>query len=238
MTRPPHVTQRTGSKFQFSNCWAAVGSWLHTAATGGTAKVTPEEFRVLAGGGSGKPNATTGARAGTEQDILDGLRTLGVRAATLEVTRKRAEELLAKGRAVYSIATDYDVWPTIGDKDCMTGVPGPDVNHEVGLIPGLDAQQRILVMNPLCDDYQRIKLDRVLDAAEKYAKAQGRNTIRMTRTFRPAEDTEPTDDCAACIADLATARQERDQALDALDASEDRVTALEATLDAIRAALA
>ena len=31
---PPPVTQRTGSRCQFSPCWAAVGPWLAAAATG------------------------------------------------------------------------------------------------------------------------------------------------------------------------------------------------------------
>lgn len=198
---PPHVTQRTGSKCQFSNCWCALGSWLHRAATGGLASVTPEEFRIVAGGGSGRKNPLTGCISGTEQDIVKGLTKLGVKAEIVKLPPQAAlARMSTERRAVWGIATDYDAWPEA--KDCMNGVAGPDVNHAVGFIGGTPTN----VMNPLCGDYQQLKPARVLAAAQKYATNNGRSTIWMIRVARPLPVGLPADQ--ARIDELETQLQE------------------------------
>jgi hypothetical protein len=219
---PPHVTQRTGSKCQFSNCWCAVGAWLHRGATGGTASVTPEEFRVAAGGGSGRPNATTGCNSGFEIDMIKGLDKLGVRGVLLKVTPAIALKLLTTDRrAIFGIAVDYDAWPA--EKDCMNGVAGPDVNHMVGFIGGKPLK---MVMNPLCTDYQAVSALAVLKAAEKFSKQAGRTTVWITRVARPIPVGLP--EAEAQIADLISQVNDRDDAIkQALDLINQAEAALE-----------
>ncbi len=204
---PDHVTQRTGTKCQFSNCWCAVGAWLHRAATGGTAIVSPEEFRTVSGGGSGRPNAVTGCNSGFEIDMVKGLDKLGVKANILKVTPQIALKLLTtERRAVFGIAVDYDAWPV--EKDCMNGVSGPDVNHMVGFIGGKPLKQ---VMNPLCQDYQSVPALAVLKAAEKFSKQAGRSSIWITRVVRPIPTGLTAD--KARIAELENEVEERDTAI-------------------------
>jgi len=180
---PRHVTQRTGTPCQFSNCWAAIGAWCHHAATGGTASVTPEEFKAAAGGGSGGKNKVTGCSKGLETDIIAGLRKLGIDQAKLVrgVSVADAKKIFSQERrAVYAVATDYDVWPVA--KDCMNGTAGPDVNHMVGVICG---GTMLTIENPLCTDYQQVGIDKVLAAANKYAKQNGRSGLTLIRVPRP-----------------------------------------------------
>jgi hypothetical protein len=209
---PDHVTQRTGTKCQFSNCWCAVGAWLHRAATGGTAHVSPEEFRIAAGGGSGRPNAVTGCNSGFETDMVKGLDKLGVKATLIKVSPAIALKLLTTDRrAVFGIAVDYDAWPA--NKDCMNGVAGPDVNHMVGFIGGKPLK---MVMNPLCQDYQAVPALAVLKAAEKFSTQAGRSGVWMTRVVRPIPVGLPEQE--AIIADLISQVNDRDVAIaEALD---------------------
>jgi hypothetical protein len=203
---PKHVTQRTGSTCQFSNCWAAVGAWLHGAATAGLAAITPEAFRIQAGGGSGRPNPTTGCHSGFETDMVEGLAHLGVHARILKVGFEQAKAILSQERrAIFGIAVDYDAWPK--GADCMNGVAGPDVNHMVGIIGG----RPITVMNPLCLDYQAVGLLAVLRAAQKYSTQSGRDGIWLTRVLRPVPVTAPPDE--ARIAELEAQVADRDDAI-------------------------
>lgn len=216
---PPHFTQRTGTKCQFSNCWATVGAWLHNAATGGTAKLTPEEFRAQAGGGSGR-ETIPGCNAGNETDMIKGLDKLGVKANLLKVTASQARDILSQERrAVFGIAVDYDAWPA--DKDCMNGTAGPDVNHMVGIIGG----PTLKVMNPLCSDYQTVKIADVLAAANKLAVQTGRDAIYLARVVRPIPATV-TDDKKR-IAELEAQVADRDDAIaEALKLNEQITTLL------------
>lgn len=180
---PPHVTQRTGSACQFSNCWCAVGAWQARGASGGTVKVSPEEFRVKAGGGSGRPNPETGCRTGFETDIVRGLGSLGLSVSRLDIAfsdlRARVE---TPRRALFAIAVDYSEWPE--PLDCMRGVAGPDVNHMVGIVPGLK-NGKVTVMNPLCEEYQEIALPALATAAIRFAREHGRDFLRLVRVARP-----------------------------------------------------
>lgn len=180
---PPHVTQRTGSPCQFSNCWAAVGAWQARGASGGTVKVTPEEFRQRAGGGSGRPNPATGCKTGFETDLVKGLGVLGLNVSRLDLAfsdlRARVED---PRRALFAVAVDYSEWPQA--LDCMRGEAGPDVNHMVGIVPGMKAN-KVTVMNPLCADYQEIALPALATAAIRFAREHGRDYIRLVRVLRP-----------------------------------------------------
>lgn len=198
---PRHVTQRDPSDpRQFSHCWAAVGAWLLDGATDGAAKVTAKEFAKMAGGGSGR---RTGS--GTQEDIVQGLNRYGVSSTIVRLGRTDASDRMsADRRAIWAIATDYDLWPT--PKDCMNGVVGPDTNHEVGIIGGTPPR----VMNPLCLDYQTVTLPVVLDAAFKYAKQQGHSRwIEVVRVYRQ----KPVDNVGdkVRIAELEDAVAERDE---------------------------
>lgn len=186
---PDHVTQRDGSPCQLANCWAAVGAWLHNGATGGTAKVTPTEFRRQAGGGSGKANKP-GCPSGFEGDILAGLDALGVKATLIKLSRADARALLTTpSRALYGISTDYDAVPDL--KDCAIG--DFDGNHAVGWIPGTSSPQKPL-MNPLCPDYTSLSLNVVLDAAQKFSRDHGRgDQVWLTRVRRPQPARQPQD---------------------------------------------
>lgn len=174
---PKHVTQQDGSKCAGSNCWAAVGAWLYAGATGGTAKLTPTDFRQMAGGGSGSRDES-GCRSGFEGDIVKGLDRLGVKAGSLELEAVDARVLLSEDRrALFAVATDYELWPE--SADCLRGTFTG--NHMVGLIAG----PTLKVMNPLCGDYQVVNVLRVLAAAEKFARDHGRNRILIVRAPRP-----------------------------------------------------
>lgn len=174
---PKPITQRDATDLlQFSHCWAAVGAWLLAAATDGASKVTGKAFAKAAGGGSGRKPGS-----GTQEDIVAGLAHFGVKAAIVRMDHAGAAELLGSDRrAVWGVATDYDVWPT--PKDCMNGVVGPDVNHEVGVIGG----RPVKAMNPLCvGDYQSITLQTLLEASFKYARQQGHSRyIEVVRVYR------------------------------------------------------
>lgn len=174
---PDHVTQQDGSRCAGSNCWAAVGAWLYAAATGGAGKLTPTEFRQMAGGGSGRAGAS-GCRSGFEGDLVKGLDKLGVKSSILELRTTEAVKLLAtERRAVFALATDYELWPE--GKDCLDG--DFDGNHMVGLIAG----RPVKVMNPLCDHYQAVNLNAILAAADKFARDHGRNRVLVVRVKRP-----------------------------------------------------
>lgn len=203
---PPHITQRTGDRCQFSNCWAATGAWMHRAATGGTAKVSPEDFKKAAGGGSGNPNPVTRCGTGNESDLVRGLGRLGVRGALLRVSWAQARDILsAPRRAVYGIAVDYDAWPAA--KDCMNGTAGPDVNHMVGIITG----ETPMVMNPLCTDYQDVDVEVIVNAAQKLSRQNGREGIYLTRVLRPVP--ENTEECERKVADLEAVVDEQREIL-------------------------
>lgn len=196
---PPHVTQRTGSPCQFSLCWAAVGAWLASAATDGSVTLTPEEFARKAGGGSGRPNESTGCKTGFEVDLRKGLSNLGIESALFTVPfADLADRLTPDRRAVFAVAVDYSAWPR--DKDCMNGMAGPDVDHMVGIIPGTDAQGRVKVMNPLCEDYQRVALADVSGASRKFARERSRDGIIVVRVMRQMPRGLPED--KARIAEL------------------------------------
>lgn len=188
---PAHVTQRDGSPCQWSNCWAAVGAWLHNGATGGAASVTPSEFRRQAGGGSGS-GGSPGCRSGFEGDIVAGLDALGVKASIVKVTVPDARRLLTTpSRALYGLATDYDAVPAL--RDCQAG--DFDGNHAVGWVPGVSSPQKPL-MNPLCRDYSGLSLNVLLDAAVLFGKAHGRGSqvwlVRVRRPEPAAPSPDPT----------------------------------------------
>lgn len=196
---PPFVTQRTGSACQFSLCWAAIGAWLAGAATGGTVSLSPEDFARKAGGGSGRPNATTGCRTGFERDLQKGLANLGIDSSLLTVPyRDFAERMKVERRAVFAVAVDYELWPP--EQDCMNGVVGPDVDHMVGIIPGIGDHAAVQVENPLCDGYQRVSLAALGTAARRFGRARGRNGVMLVRVQRPKATSLTAD--RARIADL------------------------------------
>lgn len=195
---PRHVTQRTGSACQFSLCWAAVGAWLADAASGGTVVLTPEEFAKKAGGGSGRPNATTGCKTGFERDLQKGLTNLGLDADLFTIPYADfADRMTPERRAVFAVAVDYELWPP--DKDCMNGTAGPDVDHMVGIIPGREKVQ-VRVMNPLCTDYQDVSLAAISTAARKFGRDRGREGVVVVRVMRPKVTSLPAD--KARIAEL------------------------------------
>ena len=195
---PRHVTQRTGSRCQFSLCWGAVGAWLADAASGGTARLTPEEFAHKAGGGSGAPNPATGCKTGFERDLQRGLSTLALDADLFAVPYSDFRDRMAHPRrAVFAVAVDYEKWPA--EKDCMNGT-AVDVNHMVGIIPGVDEKGRLSVMNPLCGDYQLVRLSEVQTAAAAFSRARSRDGIVVCRVARPKLQGLPED--KARIADL------------------------------------
>ena len=175
---PPHVTQRTDVPGWNHRCWAAVGAWEALAVSGGTVKVTPETFVRKAGGGSGsKPGS------GTERDIVKGLSTLGLDSQIITVRYGDISERIAtERRAVFAVATAYSEWPVA--LDCMNGTAGDDVNHMVGLVPGV-RDGKVRVMNPLCKEYQWVPVRDVERAATAYNRAQGRPGIRLVRVARP-----------------------------------------------------
>lgn len=177
---------------------------MHRAATGGTAKVSPEEFKKAAGGGSGNPNPVTRCGTGNESDLIRGLGRLGVRASLLRVSWAQARDILSSSRrAVYGIAVDYDAWPPA--KDCMNGTAGPDVNHMVGVIGG----ETPMVMNPLCDDYQDVDVHAIVEAANKLSRQNSREGIYLTRVLRPVPAS--IEDCERKVADLeAVVDEQRD----------------------------
>lgn len=192
--QPRHVTQRDPKDpRQFSHCWAACGAWLLDAATDGASRVVAKEFARAAGGGSGRKTGS-----GTQEDIVNGLNHYGVKADLIDMPVGSATSILGRERrAVFAIATDYDVWPS--GKDCMRGEVGPDVNHEVGVIPGDPPQ----VMNPLCDDYQTVPLATIIQAAAKYARQNGHSrTLQVVRVLRQ----KPT----GLIADKARLAEQQD----------------------------
>lgn len=175
---PPHVTQRTDEPGWNHRCWAAVGAWEALAASGGTVKVTPEEFARKVGGGSGRKPGS-----GTERDIAAGLGSLGLDAQIITVRFGDISDRVAtERRAVFAVATDYSEWPVA--LDCMGGTAGPDVNHMVGLVPGVK-EGKVRVMNPLCKEYQWVPVRDVERAAAAYNRAQGRPGIRLVRVVRP-----------------------------------------------------
>lgn len=189
---PDFVTQRTGSACQFSLCWAAIGAWLAGAATNGTVKLTPEEFARKAGGGSGRPNATTGCKTGFERDLQKGLTNLGIDSDLFSIPMTDfADRMKPERRAVFAVAVDYEIWPP--EQDCMNGTAGPDVDHMVGIIPGIGDKGRVQVENPLCDDYQRVSLAAVSTAARKFARDRGRGGIVVVRVQRPRVTSLPAD---------------------------------------------
>lgn len=180
---PPHIDQRTGSACQFSNCWCAVGAWQARGASGGTVRVTPEEFRQKAGGGSGRPNPATGCKTGFEVDIIKGLGSLGLDSRRMDIAYSDLRDRVEKPRrALFAIAVDYSEWPQ--NLDCMHGIAGPDVNHMVGLVPGI-TNGKVTVMNPLCKDYQEIALPALANAAIRFAREHGRDYLRLVRVVRP-----------------------------------------------------
>jgi hypothetical protein len=188
---PDHVTQRTGSPCQFSLCWGAVGAWLAGGATGGTVKLTPEEFARRAGGGSGAPNPATGCKTGFESDLMRGLNILGIDNDDITIPFPVLRQRLKNPRrAIFGVAVDYELWPV--DKDCMNGT-ADDVNHMVGLIPGIDPKGRIRVMNPLCTDYQLVHIEDVQRAAAAFSRKRRRKGILVIRVDRPKEQGLPAD---------------------------------------------
>ena len=196
---PGFVTQRTGSPCQFSLCWAAVGAWLARAATNDTVKLTPEEFARKAGGGSGRPNATTGCKTGFERDLQKGLTNLGIDSDLMTIPYPDLVDRMShERRAVFAVAVDYELWPP--DQDCMNGTAGPDVDHMVGIIPGTDGKGRVLTENPLCGDYQRVSLAAISTAARKFGRDRGRPGVVVVRVLRPRLTGLPAD--KARIADL------------------------------------
>lgn len=185
--RPQHVTQRTDHPCWSSLCWDAVGAWLVDGATLGAVQLAPGRFAELAGGGSGK-RIGCGLRAGTERDLVAGVRALGLAARIVDVSRAQARRLLSTRRPqLYAIATDYELWPA--DGDCMVGDPGPDTNHAIGWDPGTARA----VMNPLCRAYQAVDLADVLRAASAYQRQQGRDGIRLVSVIRPVPESLPAD---------------------------------------------
>mgnify|MGYP000891395698 CR=1 FL=1 len=210
---PAQVTQRDGSPCQWANCWAALGAWLHDGATGGTASVTPTEFRRHAGGGSGRANKP-GCPSGFESDVVAGLRALGVKASIIKVSPADARRLLnTPSRALYGISTDFDRWPDA--KDCAIG--DFDGNHAIGYIPGLPSPGKP-VMNPLCKGYQNVSLNTVLASAAKFAKDHGRVTdagaaqiwlIRVRRPAPPRPQVDPAQ--TALVEQLREQLAERDE---------------------------
>jgi hypothetical protein len=173
---PRHVTQRNpADPLAMSHCWAACGAWMLDAATDGASRVSAREFAKAAGGGSGR---NTGS--GTQEDICNGLNHYGVSSALLRIPVADARALLmTERRAVYALATAYELWPV--GKDCLRTEAGPDVNHEVGVIGGDPPN----IMNPLCLDYQSIPLGTLIDAAARYAKENGHSrTLEIVRVYR------------------------------------------------------
>jgi hypothetical protein len=201
---PEAVTQRDGSPCQWANCWAAVGAWLHNGATGGTALVTPTEFRKMAGGGSGRANKP-GCPSGFEQDIVDGLDALGVKSTIVKVGQADARRLLSTpSRALYGIATDFDRWPA--DKDCSAG--DFDGNHAIGYVPGLGLPSKA-VMNPLCPDYQNVSLTVVLNSAVKFARDHARGgEVWLVRVRRPKPQVSPDKDRIESLTEAIAQRDE------------------------------
>ena len=189
---PEFVTQRTGSACQFSLCWAAVGAWMAGAASGNTVKITPEEFAKKAGGGSGRPNAVTGCKTGFERDLQRGLSNLGIDSAMLTIPyRDLVARMSVERRAVFALAVDYELWPP--EQDCMNGTAGPDVDHMVGIIPGVGEKGGVQVENPLCTDYQRVNLMAISTAARKFGRDRGRSGVVVVRVQRPKLQGLPAD---------------------------------------------
>jgi len=204
--RPPHVTQRTGTACSFSNCWATVGAWLARAATNGGSSPTPEEFKRLAGGGSGRP-APDGCGTGFEVDVVKGLRILGIDSRIIKVMPKDVMKIMSvERRAVFGLAVDYSLWPV--EKDCMNGIAGADVNHMVGFIGGTPFDD---VMNPLCSAYQAVAASKVTEAATQFATEHGRDTIWLIRVARPIPASSTGD--KARILELEGMVAERDDAI-------------------------
>lgn len=174
---PRHITQRDPKDpLAMSHCWAACGAWLVDAATDGASRLTAKEFAKAAGGGTGR---RTGS--GTHEDVMKGLDHYGVKGSRLRLGRSDAATILgSERRAVFSVSTSYEEWPT--PKDCVNGVVGDTVNHEVGVIGG----KPVKAMNPLClAGYQDITLATLLNAAFKYATEQGHSGyIDVVRVFR------------------------------------------------------
>lgn len=195
---PRHVTQRDPSDPRaMSHCWGACGACCLDAATDGTAKVTAKEFAKMAGGGSGRKTGS-----GTQEDIVQGLDRYGVHADILNVSPSDLKRMLSTPRrAIFAIATAYEAWPP--SLDCMHGEAGPDVNHEVVVIPGA-TDGKVPVMNPLCFEYQDVPVDDVVQAAAKYAKEQSHSrSIQVVRVYRQ----KPT----GAIADKARIAELEDQ---------------------------
>lgn len=189
---PEFVTQRTGSPCQFSLCWGAIGAWLARAATGDAVRLTPEEFAKKAGGGSGRPNPATGCRTGFERDLQKGLSNIGIDSDLFSIPFSDfSDRMTPERRAVFAVAVDYELWPP--DQDCMNGTAGPDVDHMVGIIPGIGEKARVQVENPLCSDYQRVSLAAISTAARKFARDRGRSGIVVVRVQRPAPTSLPAD---------------------------------------------
>lgn len=196
---PRHVSQRDpGDPRQFSHCWAASGAWMLDGATDGASRVDAQAFAKQAGGGSGR---RTGS--GTHEDIVQGLNRYGVKADILDVPVSDMRAILStERRAIFSLSTAYEAWPVA--LDCMGGTAGPDVNHEIGVICGVDDKGTVDVMNPLCEEYQRVPLDDVIRAAAKYAKEQGHSRLlNVVRVYRQ----RPT----STVADRALIASQRDQ---------------------------
>lgn len=188
---PDHVTQRTGSRCQFSLCWGAVGAWLAAGASGGATKVTPEEFARRAGGGSGAPNPETGCKTGFEVDLAHGLNILGLDNDTITIPYADFRERMKNPRrAIFGVAVDYELWPS--EKDCMAG-DAVDVNHMVGIIPGIDQKARLMVENPLCGDYQMVSANDIQRAAAAFSRKRGRKGILVVRVNRPVQSSLPAD---------------------------------------------
>lgn len=189
---PGFVTQRTGSACQFSLCWAAIGAWLARAATNDTVQLTPEEFARKAGGGSGRPNPTTGCKTGFERDLQKGLTNLGIDSDLFTIPfADFTDRMKPERRAVFAVAVDYELWPP--DQDCMNGTVGPAVDHMVGIIPGVDGKGRVQTENPLCTDYQRVSLGAISTAARKFGRDRGRSGVMVVRVLRPMPSSLPTD---------------------------------------------
>lgn len=182
---PEHVPQMDGSPCQVANCWAAAGSWLAAAATGGTVRISPTDFRKRAGGGSGN-KGPSGCASGFEEDVAAGLRALGIQCSLLKLPIADARRLIEKDRrGVYSIAVDYEVFgPGVKCQDSFEG------NHMLGIIGGRPTRS----MDPLCPDYKPLGVTVLLDAAGKFSRDHHRGlTIWLVKVQRPIPQGLPAD---------------------------------------------
>lgn len=163
---PDFYTQRDGATCWTRNCWAAVGSILADASSGGRRTPSPTQFRAFAR----VPNCLPGGLA----DMMRGLMAMGLWGRCKLRNDVPKDELRAmlmrRSGAVVALETDFQDWPegTVCQPDFNDR---PNAYHSIAVLcgGGTGRQQGcVRVGNPLCMDWRWVDVDDVVHAVMVY----------------------------------------------------------------------